>query len=55
MKQCGRGGMADTLVIGANAQACKFKSCRPHQRIETRMFYRLAKHSGLLFIIKTFT
>lgn len=30
-KQCGRGGMADTLVLGANASACGFKSHRPHQ------------------------
>ena len=27
---CGRGGMADTMVLGAIASACGFKSRRPH-------------------------
>ena len=27
---CGYGGMADTLVLGTNARACRFKSCYPH-------------------------
>lgn len=33
---CGRGGMADTLVLGANASACGFKSHRPHQMNRVR-------------------
>ena len=29
---CGRGGMADALVLGASGQPCGFKSHRPHQK-----------------------
>ena len=28
--KCGCGGMADTLVLGTSAYACRFKSCHPH-------------------------
>ena len=29
---CGRGGMADALVLGASTSVCGFKSHRPHQK-----------------------
>ena len=30
---CGRGGMADALVLGASTSVCGFKSHRPHQLV----------------------
>ena len=30
--------LADMLDLGSNAKACRFKSCHPHQSIQTRTF-----------------
>ena len=45
----GYGGTADTLVLGASASACGFKSHCPHQTGIIRTFYRSVKGSDFLY------
>ena len=42
---CGRGGMADALVLGTSGQPCRFMSCRPHQPAVPAPNYRCCQCS----------
>ena len=43
--------LADTLDLGSNAKACRFKSCQAHQTVQIRTQYQSVKGSDLSFFM----